>query len=68
MIKTKDKLKTIILERLRNHYSLLESEIDFIYPPQQKMGDLALSFPFQLAKKIKANPRPIAQELSLIHI
>jgi arginyl-tRNA synthetase len=63
MIKTKDQLKTIIFERLRDKYPVSESDIDFIYPPQQKMGDLALSFPFQLAKKIKANPRQIAQEM-----
>ena len=63
MIKIKDQLKTIIFERLRDKYPVSESDIDFIYPPQQKMGDLALSFPFQLAKKIKANPRQIAQEM-----
>ena len=63
MIKTKDQLKTIIFERLRDKYPVSESDIDFIYPPQQKMGDLALSFPFQLAKKIKTNPRQIAQEM-----
>jgi arginyl-tRNA synthetase len=63
MIKTKDQLKTIIFERLRDNYPVSESDIYFIYPPQQKMGDLALSFPFQLAKKIKANPRQIAQEM-----
>jgi arginyl-tRNA synthetase len=30
--------------------------------PDPKMGDLALTFPFQLAKKLKKAPRTIAQE------
>lgn len=63
MMKIKDHLKSIIYERLKDKYPLTLADIDFIYPPQQRMGDLALSFPFQLAKKIKANPRQIAQEM-----
>ncbi|MDP2914302.1 MAG: arginine--tRNA ligase [Candidatus Aminicenantes bacterium] len=63
MIITKNQLKTIIFERLKDAFPLSEADIDFIYPPQPKMGDLALSFPFQLAKKSKANPRQIAQEM-----
>jgi len=63
MIKIKDELKTLVFERLKDKYPLALSDIDFLYPPQPKMGDLALSFPFQLAKKIKANPRQIAQEM-----
>ncbi|MCX6562700.1 MAG: arginine--tRNA ligase [Candidatus Aminicenantes bacterium] len=63
MLKTKTQLRTIIFERLRDAFPAAESDIDFIYPPQAKMGDLALSFPFQLAKKLKTNPRPLAQEM-----
>jgi arginyl-tRNA synthetase len=63
MMKIKEPLKSVIFERLKDHYPLTPSDIDFIYPPQQAMGDLALSFPFQLAKKIKANPRQIAQDM-----
>ena len=63
MIITKKQLKTIIFESLKDAFPLAESDLDFIYPPQPKMGDLALSFPFQQAKKSKANPRQIAQEM-----
>jgi len=63
MIKIKEPLKSIIFERLKDHFPLTPGDIDFIYPPQPSMGDLALSFPFQLAKKIKANPRLIAQDM-----
>lgn len=63
MIKIKNKLKKEIYERLKTKYDLQPSEIEINYPPQPKMGDLALTFPFQLAQKIKANPRQIAQDI-----
>lgn len=63
MFETKSRLKTIISDRLKDAYPAADSDLDFIYPPQAKMGDLALSFPFQLAKKLKANPRAMAQEI-----
>jgi len=63
MIKTKEQLKALIYERLKDKYAVTPEDVGFIYPPQLKMGDLALSFPFQLAKKTKSNPRLIAQEV-----
>ena len=63
MIQTKAKLRALVYERIRTAYPVSESDIDFIYPPQAKMGDLALSFPLQLAKRLGANPRRIAQEM-----
>ena len=63
MLDLKARFQEILRERLAGHYPLSSEDIDLIYPPQQNMGDLALSFPFQLAKKTKANPRQIAQEI-----
>jgi arginyl-tRNA synthetase len=63
MIKTKERLRRLVYERLKAAYVLEPAEIDFNYPPQAKMGDLALTFPFQWAKKVKANPRQIAQDV-----
>ena len=63
MLKIKAQLKAAIFEKLKGNYPLSPSDIDFLYPPQPKMGDLALSLPFPLAKKLKANPRQIAQEM-----
>jgi len=63
MLKIKAQLKADIFEKLRGNYPLSPSDIDFLYPPQPKMGDLALSLPFPLAKKLRANPRQIAQEM-----
>ena len=63
MIKTKENLRALVYDRLKDAYPVAAAEIDFLYPPQPKMGDLALSLPLQLAKKLKANPRQIAQDI-----
>jgi arginyl-tRNA synthetase len=63
MIELKARLRTAVFERLKDAYPLSPGDVDFIYPPQPRMGDLALPFPFQLAKKIKANPRQVAQDV-----
>jgi arginyl-tRNA synthetase len=63
MIKLKNALKKEILARVRNKYTLEESDIEIMSTPQQSLGDLSLTFPFKLAKKLKANPRQVAQDL-----
>jgi arginyl-tRNA synthetase len=63
MIQTKETLSTLVYERLQDAYPVAPADIDFLYPPQVKMGDLALSLPLQMAKKLKANPRQIAQDI-----
>ena len=63
MIKLKDALRKEILARLRDKYNLEESEIEITSTPQQSLGDLSLTFPFKLAKRLKTNPRQVAQDL-----
>jgi len=63
MIQKKDALRKEILDRVREKYSLEESEIEITGTPQQDLGDLSLTFPFKLAKRLKAHPRQVAQEL-----
>jgi arginyl-tRNA synthetase len=63
MISLKSRLKTKIFERLKGKYSLDLSDIEINYTPQLNMGDLALALPLQLAKKTKAPPRQLAQEM-----
>ena len=63
MIEFKRRLKRAILERLGDKFPLSEADIELAPTPNQTMGDLALAFPLQLAKKVKANPRTIAQEV-----
>jgi arginyl-tRNA synthetase len=63
MIKLKTDLKENIYKLLREKYPLDRSELDIDSTPSIEMGDLALALPFQLAKKMKRNPRELAQEI-----
>jgi len=64
MFNLKTSLKEKIYEKLKDKYPLGFSELELSSTPQQKMGDFALAFPFQLAKKLKAQPRNVAQEIA----
>ena len=64
MIELKANLKKKIHEKLKSQFPLALSEIEIGYSPQQKFGDLALAFPFQLAKKMKRQPRELASEIT----
>ncbi len=63
LIKYKVYLKEKILEKLARRYPLEESMLDISPTPQAKMGDLALAFPFQLAKRMERSPREVAKEI-----
>jgi len=63
MIRYKAKLKEKIRQVLMDQYPLNESMLEISYAPQAKMGDLALPFPFQLAKEMKRQPRELAMEI-----
>jgi len=63
MIRLKGALKKDILFRVREKYTLEEAEIEITTTPQQSFGDLSLPFPFKLAKRLKTNPRQVAQDL-----
>jgi arginyl-tRNA synthetase len=63
MIKFKADLKENIFKKIGEKYPIDQSELDIDTTPSIKMGDLALAFPFQLAKKLGRNPREIAQEI-----
>jgi len=64
MIKFKTSLKEILYQRLKDKYPLSLEDIKIDYTPQQRFGDLALTFPFEMAKKMKTQPRPTTQEIS----
>lgn len=63
MLEFKRKLEKKIFEELKEKYPLHSSELEISYTPHQKMGDLALPFPFHLAKKMKKQPRELAQKI-----
>lgn len=60
MFRTKKELKEKILARLSPEFPVSVSELELTVTPDQKLGDLALSIAFPLAKKLKTNPRNIA--------
>ncbi len=64
MLKFKANLKEKISQLLEHRYPLDKSMLEIGYTPQAKMGDFALAFPFQLAKKLKRQPRELAAEIS----
>ncbi len=63
MIQIKKNLTESIFRILKDSYPLEMDNIDLSYTPTINMGDLALAFSFQLAKKMKRPPRDIALEI-----
>ncbi|MBN1939697.1 MAG: arginine--tRNA ligase [Candidatus Aminicenantes bacterium] len=64
MLTLKETLRAVLYERLNTIYPVAPEDIDFLYPPQAKFGDLALSLPMPLAKKLRENPRAIAKKMA----
>lgn len=60
MFRTKKELKEKILARLSQEFPVTSAELELTPTPDQKLGDLALSIAFPLAKKMKTSPRSIA--------
>ena len=55
-----------ILNTLRDRYSLDEASLPSVvieYPPQRRMGDLAVTVAFELARILRKAPRVIAQDI-----
>lgn len=63
MIRLKEKIKQEIFNKLKDSYPISLELLDLGYPPSRQMGDIALTFPFKLAQKIKKPPRKIAEEI-----
>jgi len=64
MLKFKSNLKEKIRHLLGHKYTLDASMLEISYTPQARMGDFALTFPFQLAKNLNRQPRELALEIS----
>jgi arginyl-tRNA synthetase len=58
----KKSLEEKIKDRLVPLFPSEEIELELTLPPSSKMGDIALPFPFRLARKIKKAPYQIATE------
>lgn len=64
MIKLKKDLTEAIFRDLKDDFPVEREILDIGYTPQHEMGDLALTFPFLLAKTMKRPPRDIAQQIA----
>jgi arginyl-tRNA synthetase len=64
MLRFKDRLRNEIYARIKDSYPVEPGDIELTSTPQARFGDLALTLPFQLSKKLKAAPRQIAQEIA----
>jgi arginyl-tRNA synthetase len=64
MIQFKAALKNRIFLLLKDKYPVTEAILDIAYTPQARWGDLALAFPFQLARAKKRPPRELAAEIA----
>ncbi|MBN1224576.1 MAG: arginine--tRNA ligase [Candidatus Aminicenantes bacterium] len=63
MIETKKTLREYVYAILKDNYPLELNDVEMSTTPNIKMGDLAMAFPFQLAKKMQRSPRELAQEI-----
>jgi arginyl-tRNA synthetase len=63
MIQFKKALRKEIVDRLRQEYPVVEAEVEIAYTPPSQSGDLALTLPFLLAKKLRKPSRRVAEEL-----
>ncbi len=60
MYQTKKILREKIADRLKAEWPVTAEDIELVTTPDEKLGDLALSLAFPLARKLKTNPRVIA--------
>ena len=64
MITYKKDLTDAIYDLLKENFPLEKTMMDVSYSPQVRFGDLALAFPFQLAKIMKRPPRQVAEDIA----
>jgi arginyl-tRNA synthetase len=60
MYQTKKILSEKIADRLKSEWPVTAGDIELVSTPDEKLGDLALSLPFPLARKLRTSPRAIA--------
>jgi arginyl-tRNA synthetase len=58
-----EQLRAYFRDKVREALGADPGEFVFEYPPNVALGDLAMNFPFALAKQLKRAPRQIAQEV-----
>ena len=62
MLRLKKTIQSSVYKALRGAFPLEPSDIEIAETPDHKFGDLALPFPFQLARKLRTAPRAAAEK------
>lgn len=62
MIFDHQQLRAYFRAAVQKHLQADPGEFQFEYPPSVEMGDLAMNFPFALARQLRKPPRKIAEE------
>jgi arginyl-tRNA synthetase len=66
MLVLKKRLQDQIARRLEKDFAPASGELDLVETPDHKFGDLALAYPFQAAKRLKAPPRQTAGKVAAL--
>ena len=58
------RLAGAVRDAARAAFDIDLADVSFQYPPRVELGDLALTAPFDLAKRLRRKPREIAERLA----
>jgi arginyl-tRNA synthetase len=64
MLEIQERLAEAVREAARRAFDISLESIAFQYPPRVELGDLALTTPFDLAKRLRRKPRELAESLA----
>jgi arginyl-tRNA synthetase len=64
MLETQERLAEAVREAADRAFGISLDNVAFQYPPRVELGDLALTAPFDLAKRLRRKPRELAEGLA----
>jgi arginyl-tRNA synthetase len=64
ILDAQQRLAGVVRESARAAFAVDLPDVAFQYPPRVELGDLALTAPFDLAKRLRRKPREIAERLA----
>ena len=64
ILDTQQRLAAVARRAARAAFEIDLQDVSFQYPPRVELGDLALTAPFDLAKKLRRRPREVAERLA----
>jgi arginyl-tRNA synthetase len=64
MLETQERLAEAVRGAARRAFDVSLESVAFHYPPRVELGDLALTTPFDVAKRLRRKPRELAEKLA----